>query len=513
MKIDCVLLYGSSTLPVSKYAGTFRIATELRQHDYTVQTIDLTAFNGFDSDLEEILDKILNKDTLWVGISTTFLHHIFGFPYFRSQHSFDKRFARVKDLDKEIRRFVDYVKLKSPKAKLIAGGSRRFMVEQFGFKVFKFYNDKEIIEFTDYCSGKNKNIDLKYLSNVIEGSEFAEFSTSKIEFADNDVITPAETLPMEISRGCIFRCKFCSFPMNGKTKGEWVKHTNILLDELTRNYEVHGVTSYVMSDDTYNDSPDKVKLLYDEVYSKLPFKLSFTGYIRLDLMMRYPDTIDYLKESGLASALFGIETINHESAKAIGKGVDPLLQFEFVKELKNNQFKNISTHSGIIIGLPKDRPDEMERVEEFIFSDKNCLDSVVIEPLFITPKDIVHVSKPYYSEFDLEYEKYGYECYEQIEDSAFTEIRWKNSSLGMTFDDAFAFSRKMNHIIINESDKFKYGGFLLPYYRSMGISHEDLLTLSRRQIAQKYDMTKILNDKKYEYRTNLTKMVNNVLQR
>lgn len=354
---------------------------------------------------------------------------------------------------------------------------------------------------------------MKYLSNIVEGGEFTEFSTSKIEFADSDVITPTETLPMEISRGCIFRCKFCSFPMNGKTKGEWVKHTDILLDEFKKNYEEHGVTSYIVSDDTYNDSADKVKLLYDEVYSKLPFKISFTGYIRLDLMMRYPETIDYLKESGLSSALFGIETINHESAKAIGKGVDPMLQFEFVKELKNNQFKNISTHSGIIIGLPKDRPDEMERVEEFIFSDKNCLDSLVIEPLFITPKDIVHVSKPYYSEFDLEYEKYGYECYEQIEDSAFTEIRWRNSRLGMTFDDAFDFSRRMNHIIINESDKFKYGGFLLPYYRSMGISHEDLLTLSRRQIAQKYDMTKILNDKKHEYKINLAQMVNNVLQR
>jgi len=379
------------------------------------------------------------------------------------------------------------------------------MIEQFGFKVFKFYNDKEIIEFTDYCSGKNKNIDLKYFSDVVDGTEFNEFTTSRIEFTKSDIVHHAETLPIEISRGCIFRCKFCAFPMNGKSKGEWVKHTDILLDELKRNYEEHGVTSYIVSDDTYNDSADKVKALYDEVYSKLPFKISFTAYIRLDLMMRYPETIDYLKESGLTSALFGIETINHESAKAIGKGVDPILQFEFVKELKNNQFKNISTHSGIIIGLPKDRPDEMERVEEFVFSDKNYLDSVVIEPLFITPKDIVHISKPYYSEFDLEYEKYGYECYEQIEDSAFTEIRWRNPIIGMTFDDAFAFSRRMNHKIISESDKFKYGGFLLPYYRSMGIPQEDLLTLSRRQISQKYDMNKILNDKKYEYRINLAK--------
>ena len=57
MKINCVLLYGNSTMPMSKYAGAFRIATELRQNGYNVQTVDLTAFNGFDSDLEKTLDN------------------------------------------------------------------------------------------------------------------------------------------------------------------------------------------------------------------------------------------------------------------------------------------------------------------------------------------------------------------------------------------------------------------------------------------------------------------------
>jgi radical SAM superfamily enzyme YgiQ (UPF0313 family) len=467
------------------------------------QTVDTTAFNGFDDELEEALGKMLTPDTLWVGISTTILSTIFGYPYFRSQQSFDKRFAHVKDLDKEIRRFVDYVKTKSPKAKLIAGGSRRFMIEQFGFKVFKFYNDKEIIEFTDYCSGKNKKIDLKYLSNVIDGSEYIDFPSSTIEFNHNDIIYPNEALPIEVSRGCIFKCKFCAFPMNGKAKGEWVKHSNVLLNELTKNYEEYGITNYVFSDDTYNDSADKVKLLYDDVYSKLPFKIAFTSYIRLDLMMRFPDTVDYLKESGLTSALFGIETINHASGKAIGKGADPKEQFQFLRDLKNNQFKDVITHSGFIVGLPKDRPDEMERLEEFIFSDDNCLDNVIVEPLFISPKDITHNSKPYYSEFDLEYEKYGYECYEQIEDSSFNEVRWRNPNLSFDFDQAFAFSRRINEKINTESDKFKFGGFLFQYMQSLGIPTVDLMTLSKRQVRKKYDLPSILNSRKYDYRQQL----------
>jgi len=250
--------------------------------------------------------------------------------------------------------------------------------------------------------------------------------------------------------------------LNGKAKGEWIKHSNVLLNELTKNYEEHGVTNYIFSDDTYNDSADKVKLLYDDVYSKLPFRISFASYIRLDLMMRFPETVDYLKESGLKSALFGIETINHASGKAIGKGVDPKEQFQFLRDLKNNQFKDVVTHSGFIIGLPKDRPDEMERLEEFIFSDDNCLDQVIIEPLFIGPKDM-NSNKSYYSTFDLEYEKYGYECYEQIENSPFFEVRWRNPNLSFAFDEAVAFSRRINKRIQEESDKFKCGGFFCFY--------------------------------------------------
>jgi len=511
MTVNCILLYGNFLLPISKYAGTFRIATELRQHGYSVQTIDITAFNGFDNQLEDLLNSLIGKETFWVGISTTFLSAIFGFPYFRSQLSFDKRFGHIKGIDSEIKRFVEFIKSKNRNIKLIAGGSRRFVLEQFGFKVFTFYNDKEIIEFTDFCSKKNKKINLKYFSNVIEGSEFIDFPNSKIEFEKSDIIDSNDTLPIEISRGCIFKCKFCSFPMNGKSKGEWIKYSNILLDEFQKNYELHGVTNYIISDDTYNDSADKVKMLYDKVYSKLSFKISFTAYLRLDLLMRFPDTIEFIKESGIISALFGIETINHESAKTIGKGIDPLLQFEFIKDLKLNLFKNVSTHSGIIVGLPKDRPDEKERIEEFLFSDKNKLDSVIVEPLYITPKDFIHVNKSYYSEFDLEYKKYGYECYEKIEDSAFTEIRWRNPLINTTFDEAFSFSRRINHIIRNESDKFRYGGFYLLYYKSLGIPFEDLMNLSPRQISLKYNLTELMNKKKNLYKINLSRIIKNVL--
>jgi radical SAM superfamily enzyme len=507
MKTNCILLYGNNGFALSKYAGTFRIATELRNHGYKVQCIDITAFsNGVDNQLKDILVQLISKETLWVGVSTTFLYSLFGLPYCRTEEVFKIRHNNNPHIEDGIKSVVQLIKSLNPDIKLIAGGSRRFLLEQYGFKIFKKNNDKEIVDFTNYCAKKTTQIPLQFFGSIIEGSEFSDFHVSQNLYIKEDIIDSNDALPIEVSRGCIFKCKFCSFPLNGKKKGDWIKRSDVLYNEFIKNYELHGTTDYSFSDDTYNDSAEKVKRLYDEVYSRLPFKINFTSYIRLDLLIRFPDTVKYLQESGLKSALFGIETINHESSKIIGKGIDPTTQFEFVEYLKNNEFKEVQTFSGFILGLPKDRPDEMERMEEFLFSNKNKLDHFTIEPLYISPVKFEHPDKTYFSEFDLEYEKYGYTCYRQIDQTLHPEIRWTNHLTGMTFDKAFEFSRRITKMLDN-SDRFKFAGFSYHWYKSLGVSSEDLLKLSRKEVNEKYDISFLLNKKISNYKDNLIKTI------
>jgi hypothetical protein len=502
MKPDCILFYGNSTQNGNKYAGTFRIASELRTNGYNVQTIDLTAFQGFDDDLKNILKNLITDKTLWIGISTTFLHSIFKFPYYRTQKTFDVRFAKYPDIDKQIKEFVNFVKEINPKTKLIAGGSRKFMLEQFGFKVFKFYSDSEIIEFTKWCEGKNKKPRLDFFSNNIEGSEYSQFHTSQNIFTADDIINLNESMPLEVSRGCIFRCKFCSFPMNGKTKGDWIKKSSVLFDELVRNYNELGITQYTFSDDTYNDSVDKVKRLHDEVFSRLPFKINFTTYLRLDLLIRFPETVEYLVNSGLKSAVFGIETINHESGKLIGKGLDPKIQFQFIEEIKKKEFKDIMTYSGFIMGLPKDTLDNLGEFEEFIFSDKNKLDFIMVNTLSIAPPEFAAGARTSYSEFDIDYAKYGYTCWEDVGDNPFTEIKWKNKNTGLTSEIVYEFSVRMNEKV-SKSEKFKLGGWAYPYIKSLGIPDHDLFSLSISQIYSKYKLADLRSIRVSDYRNQL----------
>lgn len=483
MKPDCILLYGLSSLPGAKHAGPFRIASELRKHGYSVQCIDLTMFEDVDL-LLDIVNHLISEKTLWLGISSSFLN--------RSSLKDPGQFGIL--LEKLIKNVKDLY----PDLQLIAGGNNYLNFSQkYKIKVFNGYADSKILKFTKWCTDKRNTYE--FLLPTIEGEEFKEFTQSQIDYVDNDIIMDNEALPIEISRGCIFRCKFCSFPLNGKTKGDYIKLYDNLLDEFNKNYNKFGTTRYIFSDDTYNDSVDKVKGLYDNVFSKLPFKIEFTTYLRLDLMMRFPETEEYLKESGLKSALFGIETINEKSAKIIGKGVPPREQFEYIEYLKNSNFKDISIMSGIILGLPYDTKDTLDETQEFLLSDKNKMDRFDIFPLYIDNKDAM---KENFSEFELNHEKYGYNVY-----SRHGYTKWNNIKTGLTYDICYSRAIKIEKIA-DDKKKNKLAGFGYSYGQSLGIADHDLKSLSTVELEEKYGFIPLIKNRQKGYIDKLQKIIN-----
>jgi hypothetical protein len=506
MKPQCILLYGNHTHPGSKYAGTFRIASELRKNGYEVQCIDTIPFNGFDDDFKKILRKTITEKTLWLGISTTFLPRIFNLPLIKNPEAYKKRWGEA-NIDSQLREFVQFVKSLNPDIKLISGGARHFPLDNYGFQMFKSYGDAQIVDYTKWCEEKLENPNPEFLTNNIQGSEYQDFATSQILYEHCDIIDKGDTLPIEISRGCIFKCKFCAFSLNGKKKGDWIKHANVLKEEFQRNYEMHGVTSYIFADDTYNDSVDKIKSLYDDVYSKLNFKIEFTTYLRLDLMVRFPESAAILRDSGLKSAMFGVETIHPLSAKAIGKGLDPQQQFAFIKQLKQNEFSDVMLHSGFIAGLPFDTKESLDELEQFIFSDKNYLDYCVFSPLGITPMSSGNLQANDYSEFDLEYEKHGYEIIYNTNGDLNSEINWINHNTGLTSEYCAQFANKMNTRVM-QSGKFKFGAFLYGQYKSIGIPGDELRTLPTTEILKKYSIAQLTRTKLKMYKEKLLKFHN-----
>ena len=67
--------------------------------------------------------------------------------------------------------------------------------------------------------------------------------------------------PIEIARGCIFKCAFAFFDLIGKRKGDWTKTEDTIYNEMMYNFEKFGTMQYMVSDELVNESVEKVQML------------------------------------------------------------------------------------------------------------------------------------------------------------------------------------------------------------------------------------------------------------
>jgi hypothetical protein len=404
--------------------GAYQIANQLRNNGYTVQVVEYfpqILKIGFDKFLS-ILDRHVDEETIWIGFSTTFLTPAMA----SSQQLFTKeQTEKIKNL----------ISLKKSKCRFVSGGAKAFKRDsgELFDTYIEGYADISVINFTKWCEGKNPFF--KYtvedecviVNDDITASTF-NFSTDKFSWHQSDAVDYREGLPIEISRGCIFRCNFCSFPLNGKKKLDYLKETEILKNQFLKNYQRYRTTNYVYLDDTHNDSVEKLEILYDNVYSKLPFKINFVTYLRLDLLHAHPDTIPLLKESGLKVALFGIESLNDRGNKAIGKGLTREKIIDTLQHCKDIWGDDVFTIGNFMIGLPHEDKKSAEEWIEIVGSDTFKLDAANINPLFLDP---TIKNFAWSSEFMKNPTKYGYSTNEQ---------GWINN-MGLTYSDAIEISK------------------------------------------------------------------------
>jgi len=401
--------------------GAFQLANVLRQAGFTVQVIDCwpwIAAKGL-ATAKEILGHFVNKDTLWVGFSSTWLsklnqpkknlHEVYNDIDTLIENTY------IFDPD-ELLELKSFLKEKSPNCKFVLGGGRAPLgrtnsVPPFIDCFIEGYADTTVLEWTRYCQGRNpflpvhKNLDGSIsITHDHKASRF-DYTNHKFTWHDNDLVQPGEALPMEIARGCIFNCAFCAYPLNGRKKLDYLKDPIILREQLQENYDRFGTTHYWFLDDTFNDSVEKLEILYNGVFAKLPFKVNFSAYLRLDLINAHPISIDLLRDMGCRGLSFGIESLNYESVKAIGKGITKDKVYNTLSQIKE-KMPDAILDSQFIVGLPYETAQSAEAWLKEI-ADKNYpLDAIKIHSLSMNffPK----VDNIWQSHFEKNPEKYGY---------------------------------------------------------------------------------------------------------
>jgi len=407
---------------IERVSGAYRIATVLRREGWDVEVVDFFYYWNLDQ-LKELI-KIRNQKNKidWIGFSTTWINY------------------SSEPVQQMMIDFIEYVKLNYPDTKVIAGG-------QNPSTHFKIYDN------IDYIIGGFGEVAIKELlkslySNgprikgvprkkgwYVDANAFYQawpISDLSVDYEDRDFITSRETLALEFSRGCKFACTFCNFPVLG-VKEDTTRDIDNLKDELQRNYDRFGVSTYQVADETLNDRDEKLAKIGNVVKS-LDFDVNFDAFIRGDILFSRPQQLELLAEARVWGHYYGIETLNHQTGKLIGKGLHPDKIKQGLLDTKNYFYKNIGPYRGtvsLIYGLPEETPETILSGLDWLCNNWND-QSVIAFPL-----NISLTGKK--SKLDENYGKYGYnimsvekrELYNRHNFFANDLTIWENKNMNM----------------------------------------------------------------------------------
>jgi len=376
---------------VLRAPGAHRIATHLRKQGYDIEVFDFYLDWSFD-ELKQILDSRITEKTLFVGFSCSLMFEGID------------NFASIRD----------YIREHHPHVAITVGGNKTL---HKGFDDADYYLEGIGEASTDalvrYLTGEDKelvyqDVDGNKVLNGLTDYKLDSVAGINIAYQDNDHIGKSECLSLETARGCIFKCAFCDFPGIGKKKVDYLRDKQEIIDELTENYERWGVTTYFIVEDTINDTEMKCEML-GEIGDELPFDLTLMGYMRADLLVRRPHTVQQLWDAGFRGMHFGIETFHPEAGKIIGKGMPAQKLKDGLGEIKSN-FPGFHWTSTFIVGLPYESEADIDRSVEWLI-DSKVIDFWSFNPLMI-PKTEPTIHHSYFTE---NYLMYGYQKMTQQE--------------------------------------------------------------------------------------------------
>jgi len=370
-------------------AGAYRLRTYLEKHGYPTEVIDYFDHWSTDEILRLIKDR-MNPNMKFIGFSVTFL--------------------LINDT-----MLLQTIKETWPTLRIIIGSPepwRSVYVDNIAMLnkidvIFYGHAENALLGWLRFIDGKQDDFSMHRFDNgtayVIseEDAPYTNTDDLSIIWKKDDPSAYVSALPIEISRGCMFKCKFCSYPLIGKKKLDYIRNADNLADEFKRNHDNYGITSYLFADDTFNDSNHKLEIVKKAI-ARSGVNITFSAYIRYDVLHRHQEQIEMLCEMGIHTAVLGIESLNEQARKSIGKGLSNDELFYTLEKLKSAK-KDLWVNNNFIIGLPGETVADVIKTNEWLVSqDYKYLDGWHWERLYIGNNIYLR------SEFQRESEKHGY---------------------------------------------------------------------------------------------------------
>ena len=305
-----ILLSSTRFMPVRR-GGIHRIANHLRQQGWDVEVIDFVDFWSSE-ELIELANSRIKDNSRLVGLS--YLSNRVG------------NLVGIND-------FCEHAKKLNPNIVVMSGGQVEplyykhtdYHVNGYGEHAldallkYLFSNGSDPgLSDVSYSEWNNK---VKVLDANNDTYKAYPFRDPMIKYEKRDFIMPEEWGHLELSRGCKFKCAFCFLPALG-VRGDFTRTQESFKEHMLHAYDNWGMKNYLISDETINDSTDKLTKFAD-VVEELPFDPYFAGFVRADLLISRPKDREEMVRMGLLGHFYGIESFHPQAVKAIGKGMHP----------------------------------------------------------------------------------------------------------------------------------------------------------------------------------------------
>jgi MoaA/NifB/PqqE/SkfB family radical SAM enzyme len=363
--------------------GAFELRRRIELKGHTAEILDWFTYWTHD-DLKEVISTYFNHESNPViAISTPF---------------------NTTDVHK-IKSVLAWAKQKFPNLKIIHGGSRTYD-ESLDDIIDVIFLGRSMQMFDAWLDNKDITQYIRKTNPlVLVNNNFDEKIDNPVLpiLKDTDLLTSKDILGFEVGVGCKFNCTFCNYELRNAKVTKLIDSYE-LYQYFDLAYKKYGITNYFASDDTLNESDEKLEIVA-EAMSKLDYHPNITAYARLDIINAKPTQLKLLEQIQFRSLFFGIESFNNEASKLVRKksgldnNYDTLLK---IKTISPNTY----TVGGIIVGLNKDTELSIRESIQKIVNEK-LLNSIQLYPLLISKANTI-TSTDYLSDLDKTPQKFNY---------------------------------------------------------------------------------------------------------
>lgn len=257
----------------------------------------------------------------------------------------------------------------------------------------------------------------------LDALPFPDFSQYDLD----KFLTPEPILPIQTSRGCAWgKCAFCQFPIGNLNRFQTLSVERVIA-ELNHQREIYGVNNF-----TFNDSDvtyPRIRRIAQAIVDRgLSGEFNFYLYSRFDSRFNDREVMALLKEAGVQSIHWGLESSNQRVLDLMKKGIDAA---DIAPILKKAAEAGIANQIFAFFGFPGETWEEAQETADFLVDHH-----AYIETSTLTVTGL-------FSLFP------GTEIFNHPEDYAvdFLENGTYVITSGMTIEEAEAFRKRFNRLV------------------------------------------------------------------